>query len=174
MALLDLDAIKAEIDRLASLINASGFLLPTYGASEDFARPHIEVDARGYHYVVVERGIELRRVTTRSLDDLLHQVFDSVTLSLACDFELANRIKGQDSRRLLFQRQLELFSSLRPEWARRHSLEHQRILREHPFDDLSSLRVDLTVALQNNGSTPTEAWRMACETFPLPGKSTSS
>jgi len=51
--MLTLDAIKSEVDRLAAKIGASGYILPTYGRSEDLARPHIEVDSRGYHYVVV-------------------------------------------------------------------------------------------------------------------------
>jgi hypothetical protein len=59
--LLSLEEIKSEIDDLAQRIGASGLILPTYGRSEDFARPHIEVDDSGYHYVVVERGQEMER-----------------------------------------------------------------------------------------------------------------
>ena len=66
-----LNEIKSEIDRLAAQIGAPDDLLPTYGYSEDGARPHIEIDSHGYHYVVVERGEEINRVTTNSLDELL-------------------------------------------------------------------------------------------------------
>jgi hypothetical protein len=52
---------SSEIDDLAQRIGASGLILPTYGRSEDFARPYIEVDDSGYHYVVVERGQEMER-----------------------------------------------------------------------------------------------------------------
>ncbi|MDR3404347.1 MAG: Imm63 family immunity protein [Chthoniobacter sp.] len=130
-----LPEIEAEINRLAAKVGASGHVLPTYGRTEDGARPHIEADARGYHYVVVERGQELRRNTTPDLDDLLYHVFESVTFSLACDYELAHRVAGQDFRRVLFARQIELLSSLSPSWAGRESLDHQRILQQHPFVD---------------------------------------
>jgi len=45
--------IKSEVDRRAALIGATGHhSLPTYGDTEDGARPHIEVDSRGYHFVL--------------------------------------------------------------------------------------------------------------------------
>jgi len=133
--------IKRKVDSRAVLIGAAGHhSLPTYGHTEDGARPHIEVDSRGYHFVVVERGQELSRFTTHDLDDLLNQVFRTVTFSLACDYELAHRIETQDSRRLLFQREVELLSHLSPSWGQRRASEHQHILREHPFDDQSAIR----------------------------------
>jgi hypothetical protein len=130
-----LPEIANEIERLAAKIGAAGYILPTYGRTEDGARPHIEVDARGYHYVVVERGSELRRDTTSNLDELFYHVFESITFSLACDYELAHRVLGHDSRRLLFARQIELLSTLSSSWAKRESLDHQRILGQHPFND---------------------------------------
>lgn len=131
----NLSEIEAEVNRLAAKIGASGYILPTYGHTEDGARPHIESDARGYHYVVVERGQELRRDTTRDLDELLYQIFESVTFSLACEYELAHRVAGQDSRRLLFAWQIKLLSALSPSWAEREVRDHQRILQQHPFKD---------------------------------------
>jgi hypothetical protein len=130
-----LPEIEAEVNRLAAKVSASGYVLPTYGRTQDGARPHIEVDSRGYHYVVVERGNELQRHTTHDLDELLYHVFESVTFSLASEYELANRVDGQDCRRLLFARQIELLSSLSPSWAVRESRNHERILQEHPFND---------------------------------------
>lgn len=44
---MTLKEIEIEISRLASIIDADERLLPTYGRSEDFARPHIEVDNQG-------------------------------------------------------------------------------------------------------------------------------
>ncbi len=130
-----LPKIEAEINRLAAIVGAAGYVLPTFGRTEDGARPHIEADAHGYHYVVVERGLELQRNTTRDLDELLYHVFKSVTFSLACDYECAHRIASQDCRRQLFARQIELLSSLSPAWAERQSSDHQRILLQHPFND---------------------------------------
>jgi hypothetical protein len=128
--------IKHEVDRLARVIDASGHCaLPTYGRSEDCARPHIEIDQRGYHFVVVERGQELSRFTTADSNDLLYRIFETVTFSIACDYELANRINTQDSRRLLFHRQVSLLSKLSEDWGQRCAHRLELILEEHPFND---------------------------------------
>jgi hypothetical protein len=130
--------VKKEVDRRAAIIGAEGaHALPTYGRSEDFARPHIELDSCGYHFVVVERGQELERFTSRDLDEILFQVFETVTFSLASEYELAHRVQGQDFRRLLFQRQVELLSRISELWGQREAARHEGILREHPFRDRS-------------------------------------
>ena len=131
----NLPEIEAEVSRLAATVGASGYVLPTFGHSQDGARPHIEADSRGYHYVVVERGEELRRDTTRDLNELLYHIFESVTFTLACDYERAHRIVGEDCRRQLFARQVELLSSLSQTWAERELRDHQKILQQHPFND---------------------------------------
>jgi hypothetical protein len=132
---MTLEEIKTEIDRRAKVIGATEYLLPTYGHTEDFARPHIEIDQRGYHYVVVERGQEWERFTTKEVDELLYRVFRSVTFNLACDYELKHRVERQDSRRINFQHGIELLSRLSPRWADRCSQELEEILKKHPFDD---------------------------------------
>ena len=133
--MVTLSEIKAEVDRRAALIGASGRVLPTYGHSDDFGYPHIEVDERGYHYVVVERGNELERTTTPSLDELLYRIFNGVTFSLAVNYEVQHRIAGEDCRRQIFRHQIELLSRLDARWAARCSKEKGRILRENPFRD---------------------------------------
>ena len=153
---------------MAALINASRNILPTYGHSDDGARPHIEVDARGYHYVVVERGQELKRLTTSDMDELLFHVFESVTFSLANKYELAHRIEYRDSRRILFQKQVELLSMLSMHWGEREARNHEQTLQEHPFDDYASVRATLTKAYRDRGYSPEDACRMARERYPLP------
>jgi hypothetical protein len=164
-----LSEIKTEVDRRAGLIGAAGHhALPTYGHSQDGARPHIEVDSHGYHFVVVERGQEQERFTTGGLDELFFRIFQSVTHDLAFAYELAHRIETQDCRRLAFRRQVELLSQLSPSWAEREAQEQNRILRAHPFDDMVSIRAGLTRELRNAGHSPQTAWQMACERYPLP------
>ncbi|HSL44574.1 MAG TPA: Imm63 family immunity protein [Anaerolineales bacterium] len=164
---LSLNGIKSEIDRLAAKIEAPKSLLPTYGHSIDGAHPHIEVDARGYHYIVVERGQEDSRVTTTSLDELLFEVFKHITFSLACQYELKHRIEGQDFRRLLFRYQEALLSMLSSEWAEREAREHERILQNYPYDDQAIERANFSKTLREQGLSPELAWKQACEKFPL-------
>src|SRR4051812_35633639 len=114
--------IKSEVDHRAALIGAAGnHALPTYGHTEDGARPHIEVDSRGYHFVVVERGQEQSRFSTHDLDELLYRIFQSVTSDLAYSYELAHRVETQDCRRLAFKRQVELLAQLSPSWGEREA-----------------------------------------------------
>lgn len=169
--MLTLAEIQTEVNRLAAKIGATGSILPTYGRSEDFARPHIEVDARGYHFVVVERGREFKRLTTRHIEELLETIFRNVTSDLAFNYELAHRVERQDCRRIAFEHQIQLLSILSSQWADREAQRHAEILRTHPFDDLASLRATLCGSYRDMGHSPESAWSLACEEFPLPRSS---
>jgi hypothetical protein len=166
--------IKDEVDRRAAIIGAAGrHSLPTYGHTEDGARPHIEVNSAGYHFVIVERGEEQSRISTQDLDELLYRIFEVVTSDLAFAFELSHRVETQDCRRLAFRQQIQLLSVLSTTWAERRAQEHKQILREHPFDDMSGARARLGRELRDAGHPPDEAWQMACQRYPLPGEALS-
>ena len=122
--------IEAAVTEVADRINPREYYLPTYGRSEDLARPHIETAARNMSYVIVERGTELQRRTTTDLDTLLYWIFRDVTFSMAVDYEVAHRIEGQDFRILLFQHQLHLLQDLRPEGRGRYATEKAARLAE--------------------------------------------
>lgn len=166
--MLTLPELKRIIDQMAGRIGAPESRLPTYGSTEDGARPHLEADDQQYHYVVVERGQELERRSTRDLDELLETVFLDVTSGLGFAYELAHRVEGQDCRRIGFQRQIDLLVILSPAWAEREVQRHHEILRRHPFDDSSSIRARFCKSLQDQGHPPPEAWSKACERYPLP------
>jgi len=46
-SLLSLDQIKTEVERLGKKAGAPDHMLPTFGHTNDFARPHIEVNEIG-------------------------------------------------------------------------------------------------------------------------------
>lgn len=163
-----LEGIRDAITRIARIIQAPDKLLPTYSSSIDGGHPHIELDLHGFHYVVVERGHEFERRTTRDPNELAYWVFDSVTFSMAADFELRNRKELQDCRRMMFQKQLELLKELDDSWMERKKRDHEAVLKEHPFDDYSSVRAKLTGKLRDEGHPNEEAWSIACEKYPLP------
>jgi len=167
--LLTLLEIENRVRDLARQVGAPDPILPTFGDSKDGARPHVEVDRVGrLHYVVVERGEELERNTTLELDELLWQIFQHVTFSMACEFEVKHRVAHEDCRRLIFAKQVELLRILSPEWAKREEGNHQAILERHSFDDTSAARARLTAALREVGDSPEVAWQKACERYPLP------
>jgi hypothetical protein len=168
--MLNLEEIESEITLLARRIGVSDDVLPTFGLSEQSGRPHIEVDESGYHYVVAERGQEFKRLTTHDLDELLYDVFESVTSTLALDYELKYRVERRDGRRIAFQHQIELLSVLSSEWTKRRRLEHTQILLDHPFDDDGSVRATLTKELRDQGHTPEDARRLARCKYPEPSR----
>ncbi|UYY78853.1 immunity 63 family protein [Sphingomonas sp. R1] len=97
--------------------------------------PYVEV-SDAYYFVVEERGVELERRKTDDLDELLYWIFDGVTFSISCDFELRNRKPGEDPRRQLFAKQEALLSQLSTRWSARKLDEHRAILTRHPFNDV--------------------------------------
>jgi len=175
MPFVSLAEIKERVTELAAKIGAKEQSLPTYGHSRDFGSTHIEVDHRGYHFVVVERGKELKRLTTTGLDDLLFFVFETVAAEMASSYQLPNKYRRQsrtnepqDHRRLLFAKQLELLAVLSTDWATRKSKTFEEILRKAPFDDNAGPRTKLCKELRNAGHSGEEAWARACEKYPLP------
>ncbi|HST58310.1 MAG TPA: Imm63 family immunity protein [Longimicrobium sp.] len=97
--------------------------------------PHVErVDGR-YQYVVTERGKELERRTTEDEDELLYWLISDVTQGVAIQLEARRRIRGQDSRRQWFAKDVELLSKLRPEWGDRKRAEYAQVLSKYPFRD---------------------------------------
>lgn len=158
-----------EVDRLAAKIGAlENPELPTYGCKRYFDGAQIEVDSRGYHFVVCERGQEYERLTTFDLDALLYRVFRSVTFHLSCAYELAHRVETQDGRRLTFQHQVELLSQLSKSWGERQAQEQQRILRDYPFDDSTHARLTSAAKLMEAGHSYETARQMAERLHPSP------
>jgi hypothetical protein len=158
--------IEKEVKRLATIIGSPDNMLPTYGYSKDFAYPHIEADSRGYHYVIVERGKELQRVTTQDLDVLLYHIFEGITAEMGTKYSATHRLENQDFRRSYFQRQIGLLKLLSPKWAEIESKEHERILQQYPYDDFASLRARLMKSLRDQGNSPEEARKIAYEKYP--------
>ncbi len=127
--------IETDVTALARRIGASARDLPTYGTSEDFARPHIEVEHGFYHYVVVERGVERDRRSSDNYQDLLFWIFSGVTHGLAFGYELQNRVEDQDCRRIAFPKQIELMRKIDPALAERLEADIAGILQRAPYDD---------------------------------------
>ena len=97
--------------------------------------PHIEVSDSELSYVVTERGSEFERRTTTSQDDLLYWLTSDMVFSLAGHYELKHRAPGQDFRRIMFSRELELMGRINPAWRARKEAEIMHILARHPYRD---------------------------------------
>lgn len=134
--------IEADVNDLAVRIGASANELPSYGQSRDLAQPHVEVGDGQYHFVVVERGQEISRKSSASYDDLLYWIFANATHSLAFEYELKNRVKDRDCRRIAFPKQIELIDKISPAMSIRLSKHIEAILQHAPYDDEPIKRVN--------------------------------
>ena len=103
---------------------------PTHDGS-----PHVEVIGDEYHYVVTERGSEFERKRTKDIDELLFWLVSGDVFELACDWELEHRIEHQDSRRLMFAKEIEYLEKINSNWASKQKLNHENILKENPYND---------------------------------------
>lgn len=128
-------SIYLQYANVISLKNAIRHL--HFNATND-GSAHIEIDNEGkYNYIVTERGSELQRKFTDSLDCLLYWIFSTITFSLAMEYELKNRKEHEDFRRLLFCKQIELLNSISLKWGDRRKNEIQKILAENPYVDVT-------------------------------------
>ena len=159
--------IENIVIKLAEKINAPTNLFPTFSSPIGDATHNIEIDDSGlYNYVISERGNEYERNLTSELNDLLYWIFSDVTFTMACDYELKNRVEGKDSRRIMFKKQEELLGVLNKEWEKKEKNEHKSILENYPFDDLAGLRATLSGELRNKGLSEIEINKKVNEEYP--------
>ena len=98
------------------------------------AKPYIEFDTNGIiYYVVKERGDELERRKSDSLDEILFWIISYVIFKEANNFEIKHRVPNQDIRRLLFSEEIRLMNLISEIWAERIKLKQEEILRDYPF-----------------------------------------
>ena len=168
--MLKLFEIEIRVNELAQKIGASQNILPTYGYSEQTARPHVEVSPWAYYYVVAQSGQEVSRFATLQVDELLYKIFVEVTFELAVAYAEKNRIENQDIRRVAFQHQVELLTLLSPQWGERGSQEQAQTLKQAPFDDDGSLRAAFWKNLRDQGYSVAQANKMAHEKYPYPNQ----
>lgn len=121
--------LKQDLAKISGDVN----LLPEINNSNDFAKPYIEIDRLGYNYVCRERGKELFRKLPFDLRELSYEVFKDITHAMAWQWELNNRIEGEDSRRQAFEKQIELMGKIDAEFGERTKKELSIFLKWAPY-----------------------------------------
>lgn len=132
--LLDL---QAEYNSIAQRVSPwdSG----TYGIlteRRDDGSSHVEFADGEYHYITTERGLDLSHQVTSSRDEMLYWLVYDLTFWLSVQFELKNRVDGQDCRRIMFAHWQKLMDRAGWQMAERLKNDIARILSENPFIDL--------------------------------------
>lgn len=166
---MTLDDVRDKVAQLAARVGLRDSHLPTFGESADGGRPHVEVDGPLYHYVVCERGGERERQTFGGEEELFFRLFERATAHAASDWETAHRVdNNSDSRREMFRMQRAWMNQLSPDWGKQMDEEHAEVLRNHPFDDAATQRVERFKQLQATGLAAERAWEQVCSEYPIP------
>lgn len=133
--LLNIDDIQEKVNGLAlraGLSNENGNVCT---ASTGDGKPYITFENNEYNYIHSERGYEFSRKTTRSIDELLYWIMSSRAYRDAFQYELENRVKGRDGRRIVFPKFIELMSAMNPSWESEARDEITNILTDAPYND---------------------------------------
>lgn len=85
-------------------------------------------DIYGYHYGGYERGNKTEKVT-EDLFDVTYRVIEGRVWQMASAYECKHRIPGQDSRLLMFQKELEYMGAIGEEFQRKRETKVSRLLR---------------------------------------------
>lgn len=129
-----LSEILAEAREIGERLGLPPDILSNIESPNDFAAPYV-VDDGEYHYTVRERGRDIIRKSTKSTKELLYWIFIDMTFDAAKKYELEHRKDGQDFRRILFAKQLELLGAIDPAWRQRCLEGLNAFLLQTPFTD---------------------------------------
>jgi hypothetical protein len=117
MAQISKSQIESELHKLAALIGAHPYQLPTIDDSKE-AWPNISFSSNGTaYYEAHERGVELFCYPALDLEHLMFMVFKDITFFIATEFERNNRNHSEDFRRQLLLKQVDLMRTLNADWA---------------------------------------------------------
>lgn len=130
-----ISTIRRKVREYGKRIHAPRNMLTIRTISDGFGTPHIEIDEKGYNYVVSERGEEYDRKHTKDINKLLYWIFELIVFDMASEYELENRKPNEDFRRVLFSKEIELMESLDLQWAQWKRKEIDKVLNEHPYED---------------------------------------
>lgn len=95
----------------------------------------IYIDGNEYNYKIMERGKINKHYKSSNIEDILYPLFESITFNLACKYELDHRKADQDSRRLIWKKQLELLEMINPIYKDKCQVEIEKILKIAPYRD---------------------------------------
>lgn len=131
-----LDKLQKEYDALCQRIEPCANGAYTFLTQRsDNGAPHVEYAYGVYYHVVTERGLELERKSYTDKSEILYRLVSDTTFWMAAAYEFKNRVDGQDFRRIMFAKQVELMERVSPEFGEKTRLKIAETLRHNPYDD---------------------------------------
>ena len=96
---------------------------------------YIYMENDKYYYVFTEKGKIREKKELVTEDDVLWYVLEVVLFNVAMDYAIKNRKKGEDFRRILFKKEIELYSRFGENFKMRKVEAINRILECNPYID---------------------------------------
>lgn len=124
--------IQAKVDQVCEKIGLEKKVWP---AVQNDGAPYVLIHEDKYWYISEERGEVYFEKTTKDFEELLYWIMDNFISSYSYQFELKNRIRGQDFRRIIFAKQIELFGLISDEWKVKKEKNIKEILGKSSFKD---------------------------------------
>ena len=94
---------------------------------------HFEPRGEGWRVVTTERGGEYDPAILANDEEALFLQTSDLTFSMACDYELANRIEDRDCRELISEHQIKLTNQVSPDWGNRMKQKWEATFRSYPL-----------------------------------------
>ena len=130
-----ISTVRKKIKEYGKKIKAPSRYLRIRTTSDGFGTPYIEINEKGYNYIVNERGVEHKREQTKDIDKFIYWIFKDVVFDMASSYELEHRRRNEDSRRQLFAKILELMEQLDPKFLKWEKEDLDKILDKNPYND---------------------------------------
>lgn len=129
-----MNILESEFQKICEKIGVDQSKWKIHFRAMDMGYPHIEFGNDGYlFYIITERGKELSRRKTKSIDEIMYWMFSDITSSMSYEYEMNNRNINFDSRKISFDKKIELLSRYSLDWANREKIKQNKILEVSPF-----------------------------------------
>jgi Immunity protein 63 len=128
-----LDELQKRYDAICQRIEKANGPYSFLTERSDNGAPHVEFENGVYHHIVTERGLELERESFDKPVDLLYRLVSDTTFWMAVKYEFNNRIEGQDARRIMFAKWVELMERASAEYAEKTRMKIGEILKGNPY-----------------------------------------
>lgn len=135
--MLGMKEIRSKVLELGQQIglNENSTLYPMFSEPDKVFNEgaSIYVTSAQYHYIIFERGNISKHYKSEKIEEILYPLFKSITIVLASKYELKHRNGNEDTRRLRWEKQLELLKIVDIEFYEKRKKEIEEILKAFPY-----------------------------------------
>lgn len=112
-----------------------GFIYYREESTNDYEGTFIYSDAKGYHYVYMEKNSVQAHQVMQDVFDISYLVLECYVYYYASDYAVCHYEEGKDYRRPLFENERKLWKLLDERGYERKCKEIAEILEKHPYID---------------------------------------